>query len=59
MNMKKSTFVSRLLKIMYIYLVLTVAVTLNFLLKVRFLCKSDFNWQNLNQKLQIYLEKIF
>ncbi|XP_063028388.1 probable C-mannosyltransferase DPY19L4 isoform X2 [Melospiza melodia melodia] len=34
MNMKKSTFVSRLLKIMYIYLVLTVAVTLNFLLKM-------------------------
>ncbi|XP_068861257.1 probable C-mannosyltransferase DPY19L4 isoform X3 [Aphelocoma coerulescens] len=34
MNMKKSTFVSRLLKIMYTYLVLTVAVTLNFLLKM-------------------------
>uniref|UniRef100_A0A8D2PQ85 Dpy-19 like 4 n=1 Tax=Zosterops lateralis melanops TaxID=1220523 RepID=A0A8D2PQ85_ZOSLA len=34
MNMKKSAFVSRLLKIMYIYLVLTVAVTLNFILKM-------------------------
>ncbi|XP_074997561.1 putative C-mannosyltransferase DPY19L4 isoform X6 [Calonectris borealis] len=34
MNMKKGTFMSRLLKIMYIYLVLTITVTLNFLLKM-------------------------
>ncbi|KAM6349913.1 putative C-mannosyltransferase DPY19L4 isoform 2-T2 [Podargus strigoides] len=34
MNMKKATFISRLLKIMYIYLVLTITVTLNFLLKM-------------------------
>ncbi|NXT29853.1 D19L4 mannosyltransferase, partial [Syrrhaptes paradoxus] len=33
-NMKKGTFMSRLLKIMYIYLVLTITVTLNFLLKM-------------------------
>uniref|UniRef100_A0A8C8AF21 Dpy-19 like 4 n=1 Tax=Otus sunia TaxID=257818 RepID=A0A8C8AF21_9STRI len=36
MNMKKGTFMSRLLKIMHIYLVLTITVTLNFLLKVIF-----------------------
>ncbi|XP_068528377.1 probable C-mannosyltransferase DPY19L4 isoform X2 [Anas acuta] len=34
MNMKKGTFLSRLLKIMYIYLVLTITLTLNFLLKM-------------------------
>nr|XP_025955550.1 probable C-mannosyltransferase DPY19L4 isoform X3 [Dromaius novaehollandiae] len=34
MNMKKGTFMSRLLKIMYVYLVLTITVTLNFLLKM-------------------------
>ncbi|KAM9023449.1 putative C-mannosyltransferase DPY19L4 isoform 3-T3 [Ara ararauna] len=34
MNMKKGTFMSRLLKIMYIYLVLMITVTLNFLLKM-------------------------
>ncbi|PKU32903.1 hypothetical protein llap_16793 [Limosa lapponica baueri] len=34
MNMKKGTFLSRLLKVMYIYLVLTITVTLNFLLKM-------------------------
>ncbi|XP_072708288.1 probable C-mannosyltransferase DPY19L4 isoform X4 [Ciconia boyciana] len=34
MNMKKGTFMSRLLKIMHIYLVLTITVTLNFLLKM-------------------------
>ncbi|KAM6413146.1 putative C-mannosyltransferase DPY19L4 isoform 2-T2 [Pluvialis apricaria] len=34
MNMKKGTFLSRLVKIMYIYLVLTITVTLNFLLKM-------------------------
>ncbi|XP_035749758.1 probable C-mannosyltransferase DPY19L4 isoform X4 [Egretta garzetta] len=34
MNMKKGTFMSRLLKIMYIYLVFTITVTLNFLLKM-------------------------
>lgn len=61
MNMKKGTFMSRLLKIMYIYLVFTITVTLNFLLKVRFLCKlqSDFICQNVNGKLQMYLRKIF
>ncbi|OXB69404.1 hypothetical protein ASZ78_004894 [Callipepla squamata] len=40
MNVKKGTFVSRLLKIMYIYLVLTVTLTLNLLLKVRFCCTN-------------------
>uniref|UniRef100_A0A803YQP2 Dpy-19 like 4 n=1 Tax=Meleagris gallopavo TaxID=9103 RepID=A0A803YQP2_MELGA len=34
MNVKKGTFVSRMLKIMYIYLVLTVTLTLNLLLKM-------------------------
>ncbi|XP_068020445.1 probable C-mannosyltransferase DPY19L4 isoform X3 [Melanerpes formicivorus] len=34
MNMKKGTLMSRLLKLMYIYLVLTITVTLNFLLKM-------------------------
>ncbi|XP_025055203.1 probable C-mannosyltransferase DPY19L4 isoform X3 [Alligator sinensis] len=34
MNMKKGTFISRLLKIMHFYLVFTVTVTLNFLLKM-------------------------
>ncbi|XP_015711423.1 probable C-mannosyltransferase DPY19L4 isoform X3 [Coturnix japonica] len=34
MNVKKGTFMSRLLKIMYIYLVLTVTLTLNLLLKM-------------------------
>ncbi|XP_035402364.1 probable C-mannosyltransferase DPY19L4 isoform X2 [Cygnus atratus] len=34
MNMKKGTFLSRLLKIMYIYLVLTITLMLNFLLKM-------------------------
>ncbi|XP_054048055.1 probable C-mannosyltransferase DPY19L4 isoform X3 [Rissa tridactyla] len=34
MNMKKGTFLSRLLKVMYIYLVLTITVTVNFLLKM-------------------------
>ncbi|XP_035173678.1 probable C-mannosyltransferase DPY19L4 isoform X2 [Oxyura jamaicensis] len=34
MNMKKGTFLSRLLKIMYIYLVVTITLTLNFLLKM-------------------------
>ncbi|KAM7175914.1 putative C-mannosyltransferase DPY19L4 isoform 3-T3 [Macrochelys suwanniensis] len=33
MNMKKGTFISRMLKIMYFYLVFTVTVTMNFLLK--------------------------
>jgi len=42
MNVKKGTFMSRLLKIMYIYLVLTVTLTLNLLLKVRFCCTKLF-----------------
>nr|XP_048697180.1 probable C-mannosyltransferase DPY19L4 isoform X1 [Caretta caretta] len=33
MNMKKGTFISRMLKIMYFYLVFTITVTMNFLLK--------------------------
>ncbi|XP_075776478.1 putative C-mannosyltransferase DPY19L4 isoform X3 [Pelodiscus sinensis] len=33
MNMKKDTFISRMLKIMYFYLVFTLTVTMNFLLK--------------------------
>ncbi|KAM9164354.1 putative C-mannosyltransferase DPY19L4 isoform 2-T2 [Pangshura tecta] len=33
MNMKKGTFISRMLKIMYFYLVFTISVTMNFLLK--------------------------
>lgn len=40
MNVKKGTFMSRLLKIMYIYLVLTITVTLDFLLKVSFPAKK-------------------